>query len=125
MPSYVEHGGGRRVSARIRRDREVSRVLDRRASDGRMGSSAVTGSCPGRSRIAMGNAGSDHGHPASPRLLSESSAGTPDSTAIVDRPADADAILDGPAPATDLDRVDDRRERSSELLVVVELVGGR
>jgi hypothetical protein len=64
MPSYIEHGGGRRVSARIRRDREVSRVLDRRASDGRMGSSAVTGSCPGRSRIAMGNAGSDYGHPA-------------------------------------------------------------
>jgi hypothetical protein len=50
--------------ARIRWDREVSRVLDRRGSDARMGTSAVTGSRPGRSRIAKGNAGSHKRHRA-------------------------------------------------------------
>ena len=33
----------------------------------------------------------------------------PDSVVTVDRPADANAVLDGPAPATDLDRLDHRR----------------
>ena len=107
-----------KAGARIRPD---GGVKCRTAAEARCtnGSSAVTGSRPGRSQIAKGYPVSVYVSGVEPRLARRACpAQVPDSVLTVDRQADANAILDDPAPATDLDRLDQRPERTSELLIV-------